>query len=69
MTMEQWTRINKPVNCSLVEWLERRYSHAAACVSGRLLVIVGRRSDRGRTVSDCWIHDFTTRIWNKVNII
>ena len=64
LTMQHWTRINKPINRS-VEWPERRCVHATTCVSGPLLVIVG--GDSGRSIiSDCWIGDLTTKQWKKV---
>ena len=49
-----------------MEWPTERCGHAAACVSGPLLVIVGGMSDGGNAISDCWIHDLTTMKWKKV---
>ena len=60
-----WTKINKPVNRS-VEWPTGRHGHAATCVSGPLLMIVGGKSDRRSAIRDCWIHDLTTMKWKKV---
>ena len=66
---QHWTKINKPSSAfSFSKWPIKRGGHAAACVSGPLLVIVGgmRRDDKWTTVSDCLIHDFTTMNWKKV---
>ena len=48
-----------------MEWPESRYGHAATCVSGPLLVIMGGAISTIMT-SDCWIYDFTTMLWKKV---
>ena len=64
LTMQHWTRINKPINRS-VEWPERRFFHATTCVSGSLLVIVGGLSGQN-TISDSRICDLTTKQWKKV---
>ena len=67
--LQHWTRINKLTGViSLfrsVEWPEKKYNHAATCVSGPLLVIVGGGSGQS-TISDCWIYDLTTKQWKKV---
>ena len=63
--LQHWTKINKPVNHS-VEWLTGRCGHAATCVSGPLLMIVGGKSDGRSAICDCWIHDLTTMKWKKV---
>ena len=47
-----------------LEWPEERYGHAATCVSGPLLVIMG-----GEDTSDCWIYDLTTMLWKKVHVL
>ena len=49
-----------------MEWPERRGGHAATCVSGPLLVIMGGAMSRETITSDCWIYDFTTMLWKKV---
>ena len=52
-----------------MEWPIKRCDHAAACVSGPILVIVGGMTcydGKWTTVSDCWIHDLTTMKWKKV---
>ena len=48
-----------------MEWPEKRGGHAATCVSGPILVIMGGVVD-SETISDCWIYDFTTMLWKKV---
>ena len=65
---QHWTKISNAVSRSM-EWPERRYSHAATCVSGPLLVIMGGAMSRETTISDCWIYDFTTMLWKKVLVI
>ena len=43
--------------------------HAAACVSGSLLVMVGGRNTRSLSeysLSECWICDTATMLWSKV---
>ena len=52
-----------------MEWPDRRYSHAATCVSGPLLVIMGGAMSRETMTSDCWIYDFTTMLWKKVLVV
>ena len=52
-----------------MEWPERRAAHAATCVSGPLLVIMGGAMIRETMTSDCWIYDFTTMLWKKVLVI
>ena len=64
-------RINKPSRLfSLfrsVEWPESRCNHAATCVNGSLLVIVGGHDPLTLTTfSDCWIVDLTTKQLKKV---
>ena len=63
---QHWTEISEHTVLSAtirsVEWPERRYGHAATCVSGPLLVIMG-----GEDTSDCWIYDLTTMLWKKVH--
>ena len=49
-----------------MEWPERRGTHAATCVSGPLLVIMGGMINAKTMTSDCWIYDFTTMLWKKV---
>ena len=49
-----------------MEWPKRRGGHAATCVSGPLLVIMGGAMSRETMTSDCWIYDFTTMLWKKV---
>ena len=49
-----------------MEWPERRGGHAATCVSGPLLVIMGGMMDMKTMTNDCWIYDFTTMLWKKV---
>ena len=62
---QQWTKISKSTGLLTtvhsLEWPEKRYDHAATCVSGALLVIMG-----GVPTSDCWIYDFTAILWKKV---
>ena len=48
------------------EWPENRYSHAATCISGPLLVIVGGSRRAQTIVSDCCICDLNTSLWKKV---
>ena len=52
-----------------MEWPERRAAHAATCVSGPLLVIMGGVMTREAMTSDCWIYDFTTMLWKTVLVI
>ena len=68
---QHWTKISKPTGlsatiCSL-EWPEGRYSHAATCVSGPLLVIMG--GVMFTIASSCWIYDFTAMLWKKVHVM
>ena len=67
---QHWTKINKPTRLSAnvlsLEWPEERYSHAATCVSGPLLVIMGGFGSQ--ITSDCWIYDFTAMLWKKVHV-
>ena len=49
-----------------MEWPEGRYFHAATCMSGPLLVIVGGNNGQDTTISDCWIGDLTKDQWMKV---
>ena len=66
--LQSWTNVKKPFNHlePQVDWPEGRYGHAAACVSGSLLVIVGGVGDDLSTISDCWIYDFIMKTWNEV---
>ena len=69
---QHWTKISKPAGlsasvCSL-EWPEERYNHAATCVSGPLLVIMGGFGSWMQITSDCWIYDFTAMLWKKVHV-
>ena len=41
-------------------------AHAAACVSGSLLVIVGGENIKRNAISDFWVYDFTATTWRKV---
>ena len=60
---QHWSKISKPVDRS-VQWPEGRVGHAATCVSGSVLLIVGGWD---RNICDeCWISDTTTTIWKKV---
>ena len=52
-----------------MEWPEKRGVHAATCVSGPLLVIMGGLAYVEMVTSDCWIYDFTTMLWKKVLVI
>ena len=65
---QHWTKISKPTVLtaiiSSVGWPDRRYGHAATCVSGPLLI--GGTMNTETTSSDCWIYDFTTMLWKKV---
>ena len=67
---QHWTKIRKPTELSLmfslVKWPAARVGHAAACVSGPLLVIMGGMMNWTTVISDCWIYDFTTMLWKKV---
>lgn len=49
-------------------WPEERQGHAAVCVCNSVIVIMGGKS-RLDTVCDCWIYDFTTEIWKRVNYL
>ena len=62
---QHWTKISNSVSRSM-EWPERRGGHAATCVSGPLLVIMGGGMSKETMTSDCWIYDFTTMLWKKV---
>ena len=68
---QHWTKISKPISLAAsvrsLEWPEERYGHAATCVSGPLLVIMGGVDNRIETISDCWIYDFTAMLWKKVH--
>ena len=66
--LQHWTKVNKPWINRSVKWPTGRFGHAATCVSGPLLVIVGGRSSGQSAISDCWIHDLTTMKWKKVII-
>ena len=67
---QHWTKINKPTEFFLsVEWPEERYSHAATCVSGPLLVIMGGVDSQVQMTSDCWIYDLATMLWKKVHVL
>ena len=46
----------------------RRHAHAATCISGPLLVIVGGWVT-GEMTCDCWIYDFTTMHWKQVSML
>ena len=65
---QHWTKISKPTRLSATirsfEWPEERYDHAATCVCGPLLVIMG-----GDGTSDCWIYDLTAMLWKKVHVL
>ena len=68
---QHWTKISKPATglttiFSSVEWPKQRGGHAATCVSGPLLVIIGGMMNMKTMTSDCWIYDFTTMLWKKV---
>ena len=70
---QHWTKISKPTSlatsvCSS-EWPEERHSHAATCVSGPLLVIMGGMGTRIEIISDCWIYDLTAMLWKKVHVL
>ena len=62
---QHWTKISNTVSRSM-QWPERRCAHAATCVSGPLLVILGGATNWETMTSDCWIYDFITMLWKKV---
>ena len=70
---QHWTKISKPTSLAAsvrsLEWPEKRYSHAATCVSGPLLVIIGGMDNKIGTISDCWVYDFTAMLWKKVHVL
>ena len=70
---QHWTKISKPTSLSAsirsLEWPEKRYSHAATCVSGPLLVIMGGVDNEIVMISDCWIYDLTAMLWKKVHVL
>ena len=69
---QHWTKISKPTilvaSVRLSKWPEKkkkkRFSHAATCVSGPLLVIMEEVPS-----SDCWIYDLTAMLWKKVHVL
>ena len=52
-----------------MEWPAKRGVHAATCVSGPLLVIMGGMMNTETVTGDCWIYDFTTKRWKKVIVM
>ena len=52
-----------------LDWPKERCGHAATCVSGPLLVIMGGLDSQIRTISDCWIYDLTAMLWQKVHVL
>ena len=52
-----------------MEWPVKRGVHAATCVSGPLLVIMGGMMNTETVTGDCWIYDFTTKRWKKVIVM
>ena len=69
LTCSTGPRSTLPCTNHSVEWPTGRCGHAATCVSGPLLVIVGGTSNWSRAISDCWIHDLTTMKWKNVILL
>ena len=70
---QHWTNISKPTGlAAIVHSLERpeeRSGHAATCVSGPLLVIMGGVDSEIKMISNCWIYDLTAMLWKKVHVL
>ena len=70
---QHWAKISKPTKLSAffhsLKWPEERYGHAATCVAGPLLVIMGGTMDWETMTSDCWIYNLTAMLWKKVHVL
>ena len=67
---QHWTKISNPTSLVVsVRWPEKRFSHAATCVSGPLLVIMGGMATWKEMTGDCWIYDLTAMLWKKVHVL